>query len=595
MAELIAELEARLSVNSGDTDAALAKARMALAAVEKQMHLLTSEQKKGAIQTADYNRQMAELTVAQGRIVTAMSGAASRTNSLNTAMNSVATQGSRNLGRSVLLASQGIEDLQYGFSAVLNNIPIFVSSLGYGAGLAGGISLVGVAANVAMKHWDKLMDAFGSSATETATQEMERLGKATKLTADEQDRLVRLKDQKAGMSANEGSKTEAQKKELAAYGKALDEAPATAVRDVISGIRKRDNLDTKINESQRDRITAAESRESDINKAQSFGLPPDPATLLTVIIKGNVDSIKDDIRREIAASENEAIGKLIGDVRSVAGPEGKGARETLRKMVEANPKLFDAIPGFASNLKDAAAGREVKTEAEKNKKSAAGDNQLSADNKRIDNEFNEGLKNSEQDAKQAVDAAISALQNRFNRIVASGGSVGLEGITRAIIESGLEQSQQMQFPVLQGLTKNYETEVARRRAERGISEDQATAEIASEAQAKLDAPQEKLDTNEEKAKKKLDKKISDNVKEFLKDDKDMATAIEKENDLSWRMRGLLKPVKKSESLSLDSYENSIKSTNGEDQVKLLHNIHELWKDYIRNQQNIKILAVKKNR
>jgi hypothetical protein len=64
--------------------------------------------------------------------------------------------------RNLLYLSQGIEDLQYGLSAVVNNIPQLVMGMGMGAGAAGAISIAAVAVNQLVKHWDELSQAWGN-------------------------------------------------------------------------------------------------------------------------------------------------------------------------------------------------------------------------------------------------------------------------------------------------------------------------------------------------------------------------------------------------------------------------------------------------
>ncbi len=55
-----------------------------------------------------------------------------------------------NLSYAMLHVSHGLQDLQYGWGAFVNNIPLIVTSLGGGAGLAGTVMLVGTAANVSL-------------------------------------------------------------------------------------------------------------------------------------------------------------------------------------------------------------------------------------------------------------------------------------------------------------------------------------------------------------------------------------------------------------------------------------------------------------
>jgi hypothetical protein len=87
----------------------------------------------------------------------------------------------RNFGQAALEASRAVEDLQYGISGVINNIPSLVMGLGMSAGVAGALSLVAVAANQVIKN----MDGFGPS-TEKAAKEAK-------------EHITRLRDEIAGL------------------------------------------------------------------------------------------------------------------------------------------------------------------------------------------------------------------------------------------------------------------------------------------------------------------------------------------------------------------------------------------------------------
>jgi chromosome segregation ATPase len=58
----------------------------------------------------------------------------------------------RNVGQAALEVSRGVEDMQYGFNGIVNNIPSLVMSLGGGAGLTAAISLAAVGMNQLIKH-----------------------------------------------------------------------------------------------------------------------------------------------------------------------------------------------------------------------------------------------------------------------------------------------------------------------------------------------------------------------------------------------------------------------------------------------------------
>lgn len=62
-------------------------------------------------------------------------------------------------GRALLEGSRAIEDAQYGIAGVLNNLPGLVMMLGGGAGLAGALSVAGVAAAQLVKHLGGVSEA----------------------------------------------------------------------------------------------------------------------------------------------------------------------------------------------------------------------------------------------------------------------------------------------------------------------------------------------------------------------------------------------------------------------------------------------------
>jgi hypothetical protein len=109
------------------------------------------------------------------------------------------------LSRAALEGSRAFEDWTTGgFLGLLNNIPGIFSGIGAAAGLSGvaiasataGISVLATVGFLAWKNWDGLKAAMGTGVVETEAKEMERLAKATERTADEEERLQTLKDNK---------------------------------------------------------------------------------------------------------------------------------------------------------------------------------------------------------------------------------------------------------------------------------------------------------------------------------------------------------------------------------------------------------------
>ncbi len=66
-------------------------------------------------------------------------------------------------GRGLMQLGYAVDDIQYGFSAIVNNIPQIAMGFGAGAGLAGGIAIASVAISQLIKHWGELSDIAQSA------------------------------------------------------------------------------------------------------------------------------------------------------------------------------------------------------------------------------------------------------------------------------------------------------------------------------------------------------------------------------------------------------------------------------------------------
>jgi hypothetical protein len=76
----------------------------------------------------------------------------------------------RGAGMGILQLGYAIDDLQYGISAVVNNIPQIVYMMGGGAGMAGVVGIAAVAISQMVKHWDQFKQTFGDTAAFQAVQ-----------------------------------------------------------------------------------------------------------------------------------------------------------------------------------------------------------------------------------------------------------------------------------------------------------------------------------------------------------------------------------------------------------------------------------------
>ena len=79
----------------------------------------------------------------------------------------------------LLYLGQTVDDLQYGFRAIVNNIPQIAMAFGAGAGTAGAIGIAAVAVSQLINHWEELKASVGESqAFEDASAAIETIAKA---------------------------------------------------------------------------------------------------------------------------------------------------------------------------------------------------------------------------------------------------------------------------------------------------------------------------------------------------------------------------------------------------------------------------------
>ena len=143
---------------------------------------------------------------------------------LNEQLGKVSTS-KRNTGQAALELSRGLEDLQYGFAGVVNNIPGIVASLGGPAGLVAVFSLVGIGINQLINHWSELtrlletktpfpqathdVDSLKHS-LENAKKEMRGLQDHTSLTSEELTRFNDLRTRTAEIEHRIGEEQQRQ-------------------------------------------------------------------------------------------------------------------------------------------------------------------------------------------------------------------------------------------------------------------------------------------------------------------------------------------------------------------------------------------------
>lgn len=223
----------------------LAASQPAAAAAVKQLRdavvAAAEAQKQGADTTGYYLDKLGRVHDASGKFVSAKTaegkairdtlkeqiesgkataGAAKATDYLTESITK-STAAKKNNGMAALQMGRAIQDLQFGILGVLNNIEGLVMALGGTAGLAGVLTLVGVALSMLLPHIGKLGDDSAKTAAEAA-----KLAAELDATAD------------ASEAAAESALTAATAEEERAAAVEATRAKYAELRDAIEGAIK---------------------------------------------------------------------------------------------------------------------------------------------------------------------------------------------------------------------------------------------------------------------------------------------------------------------------------------------------------------------
>lgn len=231
----------------------------------------------------------------------------------------VATAKKRAFG--FVLITQAVEDMQYGFNAVVNNIPGIVMAFGGSGGLAGGLALASVAVNQLINNWSYLKDQLGVGGTLTEAEAMNKLAEATSRTAEETLKLAKYKEREATAAAMAGSKTKAEESQAEGVKKAFGEAGYGAVKKGLT-------------ESARDILTRTDAGARDAKAAADYY-----DKTYVKPSKGKAPIFEKELVR-LRALENDAVDaaavKMMADAALTPGG--------LKKMMNAVSKNPGAFP-----------------------------------------------------------------------------------------------------------------------------------------------------------------------------------------------------------------------------------------------------------
>jgi hypothetical protein len=98
---------------------------------------------------------------------------------------------SQTAGRGLSQLAYAVDDIQYGFNAIVNNIPGIVMGLGGGIGIAGAAGIAAVAINQLYKHFGELSDALGSAWSGIATKQLAEIREGAEAAAQAFEKLAK--------------------------------------------------------------------------------------------------------------------------------------------------------------------------------------------------------------------------------------------------------------------------------------------------------------------------------------------------------------------------------------------------------------------
>ncbi len=221
-------------------------------------------------------------------------------------------------GRGMMQLGYAVDDLQYGFNAIVNNIPQIAMGFGATAGIAGAIAVASVAVNILIKHWGDLSDIAQSAWSGGSVEQLKNMREAAEKAAEGFKKL-----------AEEHTK--------------MQEAQAKFAHEAIveAGVEK---VRQKVTEALMSSPFGAQMTEDEKRKAGG-GKLTSAEEIWAGIMGGGADPAK--FYRDQANKRRFEANRVEADrltyQASRAGPEGDAARAKLRTLGNLPPDVTNAI------------------------------------------------------------------------------------------------------------------------------------------------------------------------------------------------------------------------------------------------------------
>ena len=246
--------------------------------------------------------------------------------------------------------SNAVQDVQYGFGGIINNIPGVVSGMGLGMGVAGAAQI----AAVAFSALNKNVDIFGTEAAAAAKEATTTANEATALANSTQRAADAAADAAKKYAALNAAlkKTEADYKAVSA---ASDEAIESAKRlqDIET---KRGDLQSELAMAEIDAMAAGGQISKDDAAAKREGVRAQRAARAAALEEKAMEAtVKAEEERAVAAEEAARAQRKILEERLKWGAESglmvAGQRKAMEQALDAAEKEADAAKARAEDEK----------------------------------------------------------------------------------------------------------------------------------------------------------------------------------------------------------------------------------------------------
>ena len=284
-----------------------------------------------------------------GRVTVTANGATEAKKKLTQA-DKDAAKSSTQSAMGFLALSNAVQDVQYGFGGIINNIPGIVSGMGLGMGVAGAAQIAGVAFGFLNKN----VDLFGTEAAAAAKEATTTANEATALANSTQRAADAAADAAKKYAALNAAlkKTEADYKAVSA---ASDEAIESAKRlqDIET---KRGDLQSDLAMAEIDAMAAGGQISKDDAAAKREGVRAQRAARAAALEEKAMEAtVKAEEERAVAAEEAARAQRKILEERLKWGAESglmvAGQRKAMEQALDAAEKEADAAKARAEDEK----------------------------------------------------------------------------------------------------------------------------------------------------------------------------------------------------------------------------------------------------